>query len=166
MEATTTYTDTELVALLKKRDIRACDFLVGKYAGALHNLISEVVTEEEEATETLKETFQKITSTIHSYDPSRSRLFTWMLQLARETALTKLRNKNSRISFVVSTLPTRNGIISNALEKMDKDQQVLVSLAYYNGFSAEDAASQLNIPAEQAQKKLRTALFNLNNLLS
>lgn len=146
--------------------MQACDFLVGKYAGALHNLISQVLTDEKDVTEALKESFKKIIDTIHSYDPSRSRLFTWMLQLARATALTKLNNKELRISYVPATAPTRNGIISNALEKMEQEEQALIALAYYKGYSAEDAASQLNISAEQAQRRLRTALFNLNSLLS
>ncbi|WP_457819724.1 RNA polymerase sigma factor, partial [Staphylococcus aureus] len=68
-------------------------------AGALYSTIVGIVSDTELANDVLQEVFIKIWRQIDSYDAGRGRLFTWMLNIARNASIDTIRSKgfqNSR----------------------------------------------------------------------
>ncbi len=88
------YTETELVALLKERQQNAFSYLYDHYSGALYNIILAIVTEKEQASDVLQEVFIKIWRMSESYDASKGRLFTWMMNIARNASIDVVRSKS------------------------------------------------------------------------
>ncbi len=159
------YSDLELIALLKQKDQPACDYLFEKYAGALQALIAQIMPDNEYTNELLEKTFATICQDIHEYDPTKTRLFTWMLQTARQIAIAKLKAAYPR--RYPDSLDTVKGNVGfgKLIKKLNTEDQALIGLAYLKGLSTEDVARQLNLPTETVRTKIRLALSQLNSLL-
>ncbi|HEX7845033.1 MAG TPA: sigma-70 family RNA polymerase sigma factor [Chitinophagaceae bacterium] len=158
MKINPSYSSAELTTLLKQKNSEAYEYIFDKYAGALLELIANIVPEEEVLT-TLEESFLTISQSIGDYDPNKCRLFTWLLQITREVALQKRKYLKTKLSS------TNNGAIAGLIGKLNNEQQEIVQLHYLNGYSNEDIAKQLNISPATASEKIKTALSNLNSLL-
>src|SRR5579863_9437012 len=106
MGMSTTYTEQELVAALKARDNQAFAFLYDNYAGALYSIIKQIITDNHElASDVLQEVFINIWRKIETYDPTKGRLFTWMLNIARNASIDTLRSKSYQNSQKNQELP-------------------------------------------------------------
>lgn len=85
--------DSELsfVIKLKAKDLKALSALYDQYHKALFGVMLKIVRSTELAEDLLQEVFMKIWFSIDTYDPDRGRLFTWMLNLARNLAIDTIR---------------------------------------------------------------------------
>lgn len=81
------YSEEELVVALKSNERAAFEFLYDHYSGALFNIICKTLRDEERAADVLQESFLKIWKNIASYNPEKGRLFTWILNIARNCAI-------------------------------------------------------------------------------
>src|SRR5215217_5978773 len=91
-----TYGEAELVALLQSHNNQAFTYLYDHYSNALYGIINQIVPDPEFANDVLQEVFVNIWRKIDSYDDSKGRLFTWMLNIARNASIDKLRSKSYR----------------------------------------------------------------------
>jgi RNA polymerase sigma factor (sigma-70 family) len=181
MGMSTTYTEQELVAALKARDNKAFAFLYDNYAGALYSIIRQIITDNSElAGDVLQEVFINIWRKIESYDQSKGRLFTWMLNIARNAAIDTLRSKSYQNSQKNQELPdnvykgasnqtTQQNIdnigLKKVLEKLKPEHRVLVELAYFKGFTHEEIAEMMTIPLGTVKTRIRNALLQLREYL-
>jgi RNA polymerase sigma factor (sigma-70 family) len=104
----TTYEEQELVALLKAKDNQAFSYLYDNYAGALCGVVKQIVGDMELANDVLQEVFVSIWRKIDTYDASKGRLFTWMLNIARNAAIDKTRSKNYQVGLKHNHLMAMN----------------------------------------------------------
>ena len=176
-----TYTEQELVLALKERNSQAFAFLYDHYAGALYSIIRQIVTDNGElASDVLQEVFVNIWRKIGSYDQSKGRLFTWMLNIARNAAIDLLRSKGYHNSQKNQELPDNvykgasgqavqpnidNIGLKKLLEKLKPEHRVLVDLAYFKGFTHEEIAAMLSIPLGTVKTRIRNALLQLREYL-
>ena len=86
------YTEEELLNLLKNKDGNAFSYLYDNYSAALYGVILRILKQDEGAAEDiLQDAFMKIWSKMAMYDASKGTLFTWMLNIARNSAIDALR---------------------------------------------------------------------------
>ena len=156
MNRTVSYEDPDLIPLLLKKDPAACHWLYEKYAGALYTFISQVIAEPSERNEMLREVFVTICNTIVAYDPSRNRFFTWMLGIARQVVL--------RESKLQLKKPKQNGEtgLGKWISRLNPEEKNLLELSWFQGYTHEEMARQLNISTEMARSRLRNTLSRLN----
>src|SRR5215210_7356677 len=88
------YNEQELVVALRHKDDQAFGYLYDHYAGALYSIIKQIVVDAEVSNDVLQEAFVNIWRRIELYDESKGRLFTWMLNIARNAAIDKTRSKS------------------------------------------------------------------------
>jgi RNA polymerase sigma factor (sigma-70 family) len=178
---TTTYTELELVLALKERDNQAFSFLYDNYSGALYSIIKQIITDNSElASDVLQEVFINIWRKIESYDQSKGRLFTWMLNIARNASIDTLRSKSYQNSQKNQELPDNvyKGVanqtiqmnvdnigLKKVLEKLKPEHRVLVELAYFKGFTHEEIAEMMTIPLGTVKTRIRNALIQLREYL-
>ena len=86
-------TQEELLPLVLRKDDRAFTLLYDMYSKSLFSVISNLISDREEAEDVLQESFVKIWKNIETYNDSKGRLYTWMLNITRNTAIDKLRSK-------------------------------------------------------------------------
>ena len=88
-----TYHETELVTRLKNGDQQAMSELYDRFSSALLGIIMKVIPDQATAEDVLQETMIKIWNNIGSFDSAKGRLFTWMINIARNQSIDKTRSK-------------------------------------------------------------------------
>lgn len=177
MSAKVTYEEYELVASLRQKDNQAFSYLYEHYSGALYGIIKQIVADVELSNDVVQETFVNIWKRIDSYDESKGRLFTWMLNIARNAAIDKTRSKGFQQSQRQIPLdgeiiqPTvKPGIDDYGLKKLilklKDEQRLLIDLSYFQGYTHEQIATALHIPLGTVKTRIRSALTQLRGLLS
>jgi RNA polymerase sigma-70 factor (ECF subfamily) len=173
-----TYSEEELVSQLKQKDEQAFSHLYDSYAGALYGLVRQIVPDKELSNDVLQEVFVNIWRKIDSYDSSKGRLFTWMLNIARNASIDKIRSRNYQENLLKAPIDendiahpvVRQGIDDYGLKKLifklKDEQRMLIDLSYYQGFTHDQIARALNIPLGTVKTRLRTALMQLRTMLS
>ncbi len=170
------YTEPRLVKALKEKDNAAYHHLYKHYKGSLFSIISNIIPETEVAEDVLQETFITIWKNIDKYDAGKGRLFTWLLNLARNTAINKLRSKNYKNSLknddiinlvnndetVTAKEMNINHIgLRNEVRKLKEELKNVLDLFYFEGFTQEEISKALNIPLGTVKTRLRMAIIEL-----
>lgn len=180
MGTTATYSESELVSLLKSRDDKAFGYLYDNYSGSLYTVICQVVQDVDSANDVLQEVFVNIWRRIETYDPMKGRLFTWMLNIARNASIDMVRSKSYQNSLknlniegngeldarsAVSSLNVDNIGFRKVLENLKAEQRRLIDLAYFKGYTHEEIAAIENIPLGTVKTRIRNALIQLREYL-
>ena len=162
--------------MLKGRDNGAFGYLYGHYSGALYSIILQIVNDQSLANDVLQEAFVNIWRRIDSYDSSKGRLFTWMLNVTRNLAIDMTRSRNYRNSRKTEELKmdasegsiggeTEQQIDSIGLkkltEKLKEEYRTLINLSYFKGYTHEEIAEIEGIPLGTVKTRIRTALIQL-----
>ena len=177
MSAKDTYEEYELVAALRQKDNQAFSYLYDHYAGALYGVIRQIVEDTELSNDVLQETFVNIWRRIDTYDVSKGRLFTWILNIARNAAIDKTRSKGFQqsqrqlpLDGEVIQASIRPGIDDYGLKKLilklKDEQRLLIDLSYFQGYTHEQIAKSLHIPLGTVKTRIRSALTQLRTLLT
>ena len=162
---------------LRQKDNDAFTYLYDHYAGALFGVIKQIVADTELSNDVLQETFVNVWRRMDSYDESKGRLFTWMLNIARNAAIDKTRSKGFQQSQRQVPLDgeliqagVRPGIDDYGLKKiilkLKEEHRQLIDLSYFQGYTHEQIAQALDMPLGTVKTRIRTALSQLRALLS
>lgn len=180
MNSKIAYDEKELIALLQQRNEKAFGHLYDNYSSALLGIIYSIIKESETANDVLQEVFVNIWKKIDSYDASKGRLFTWMLNIARNAAIDKIRSKEYRNSLQNQPISANvdistgnavaNPVVSDTglkkiLMKLKDEQRELIDLSYFQGYTHEEISKALNIPLGTVKTRIRSALIQLRNMI-
>jgi RNA polymerase sigma factor (sigma-70 family) len=169
------YTESELIAQLKNNNRDAFEYLYERYSPALYGIVLKVVKDEEKAADAMQDTFLKIWKNISSYNAEKGTLFTWILNVARNTAIDKLRldsktekvvslsvTSESDISPDVSFNPVVNVIDLRAIvSALLPERRVLIEMVYFEGYTHEEVAESLKVPLGTVKSRIRKSLQEL-----
>ncbi|SIS69116.1 RNA polymerase sigma-70 factor, ECF subfamily [Chryseobacterium ureilyticum] len=176
----TTYSEEELIVLLKEKNENGFHYLYDHYSGALYGIVLRIVQSKEYTEEVIQDVFVKIWNSIHQYDATKGRFYTWIINIARNTAIDYLKSKGFQNElknqplpdFVYNTaeLSTDNNSadyigFNNVLESLEVDKQELINLSYYQGYTQHEISEKLKIPLGTVKTKMRNALMKLKDLL-
>ena len=179
MEEIKKYNESELVALLQNGDQKAFNYLYDNYSAALYGVIIRILDREDWAADVLQEVFLKIWRNMAQYDHAKGRLYTWMLNVARNTAIDALRSKNFQqdrktmdidqtVSYNEDRLSTNNNTdhvgVKKILMGLRKDFRVIIDLAYFQGYTQEEISKTLEIPLGTVKTRMRNALIELKTI--
>jgi RNA polymerase sigma-70 factor, ECF subfamily len=166
------------VALLQQHDEKAFGYLYDNYAGSLYGIVNSIIADKEIANDVLQQVFLNIWRKISYYDSMKGRLFTWMLNIARNAAIDEVRSKGYRDSQknqslsgdmdlpgAVSSPVVEDVGLKKILSKLKDDFRVLVDLSYFQGFTHEEIAKMLNIPLGTVKTRIRSALIQLRTMI-
>jgi RNA polymerase sigma factor (sigma-70 family) len=168
----------ELISLLRRREQAGFNHLYEAYSGALFGIILRIIDHHETAEEVLSETFVKLWRNIDSYDPDKGSLFTWMLNIARNTAIDTVRSKtysnqlkNQELHEIVTgnepaeyDSPTGQLSMKDLLSKLDQEKKELICKAYFEGYTQAEIAESLGMPLGTVKTRMRAALKQLRDL--
>jgi len=166
------------VALLQQRNEKAFGYLYDNYSGALYGIVNSIVTDKEIANDVLQNVFINIWRKIESYDAMKGRLFTWMLNIARNASIDEIRSKGFRDSQKNQSLTENVDIpgavtgpaiddvgLKKVLTKLKGELRVLVDMSYFQGFTHEEISRALNIPLGTVKTRIRSALIQLRTMI-
>ena len=181
MKTTSPYKDeSTLLAALKARDRNAFSYLYDNYSDALFGVINRVVQSEEIAGDVLQEAFVKIWKNIDSYTREKGALFTWMLNICRNSAIDETRSKsykketqNQTLEDYVNAIDSQEQVQSRVdhiglrqvLEKLKPEHRLLIDKVYFEGYTHEEASKELNIPLGTVKTRIRAAILQLRMVI-
>jgi len=180
MVLTTSYTtEDQLIEGLLRKERKAFEHLYDNYKAALFGVISRMVTPEEAAEDLLQELFVKIFHNVHTYDASRGRLYTWMLNITRNLCIDRLRSadqknqaKNRSIDDLVPVInnhlqsgtPVDHIGLRRLVNELVPEQREIIERMYFDGYTQTEVAEVLNIPLGTVKTRARAAIVKLRSL--
>jgi RNA polymerase sigma factor (sigma-70 family) len=174
------YSEDELILLLQSNDQAAFVYLYDNYSGALNGVILKLISDRQLAEDILQEAFVKIWNNFSSYDSSKGRLFTWMLNITRNLTIDTIRSKGYKKQEKIQKTENAVSYTSNNIDENDKfdalgirnqtmllkeDQKRVIHLAYFEGFTQYEISKKLGIPIGTVKTRMRTAISVLKKLL-
>ena len=170
-----------LIEGLKSREPGAFDVIYDRYTPALYGVIKRIVVDDEIAEEVAHDALLKIWEKASTYDPEKGRLFTWMLNIARNLAIDKTRSR--RFKEAQKTEPQSDNVyiideknqteqhpedigVRELLEYLKEDQKLVIELLYFKGYTQSEIAGQFDIPLGTVKTRTRSALQKLRKFLN
>lgn len=175
------YTEEELISRLRAKDAAAFSYLYDNYSGAIYGVIFRHFEDQEQSEDILQETFVKIWKNIASYDESKGRLYTWMLNIARNLAIDHKRSrsfksseKNQSLDVSVNAVNSSGSAAFNTdkiglketVAKLKPESQTIIELLYFKGYTQDEVSKELNMPLGTVKTRTRSALIELRKLMA
>ena len=169
-----------MVDALRKKDRAAFEYLYDNYGGALLGVVSRIIKKEDMAEEVLQDVFLKIWDRMESYDASKGKLFTWMLNIARNQAIDKTRSKEfskdkktGDIDNFVNRIDSEEFIeqqveaigMKEILKSLPEDQRFIIDQHYLKGYTQAEISEEFNLPLGTVKTRMRLAMKVLRKLL-
>ena len=176
MSALERYTiEEDFIEQLQQGENESYKKLYDNYAPMLFGIISHIVGESEDAENLLQDSFVKIWKNIQQYDATKGRFATWLINIARNTAIDFTRSrmymqrlKNQNVDKIVSfdahltTKPSIDTIglrqIVNTLTPQCKE---IIEWMYFDGYTQQEIADIFNIPLGTVKTRARMGLVAL-----
>jgi RNA polymerase sigma factor (sigma-70 family) len=164
------------VSALKHREKIAIEALYDMYSASLFGVISRIVLDTATAEDVLQETFVKIWHSFSGYNTEKGRLFTWMVNIARNLAIDKIRskdfknqNKNQELENNVTFIDEQKNTVykpellgvKDLVQTLKPEQRSILELVYFKGYTHVEAADELGIPLGTIKTRLRMAIQEL-----
>jgi RNA polymerase sigma-70 factor, ECF subfamily len=169
--------EEELVSLLKENSENAFSYLYDNYSAALFGIINRIVNDSDRSKDVLQDTFVKIWKNKDSYDSIKGSFFTWMLNIARNSAIDSNRSKHIKykIQLEERIVDNENKVdgnlkidsigLSETILKLRPEHQKILQYIYLQGFTQQDYSDTFQIPLGTVKTRTRAALSELRNLL-
>lgn len=169
-----------MVQRFQKKDVIAFETLYSMYSENIRGVINTIVRNTDLAQELTQDVFVKVWNNAESYNPSKGRFFTWILNIARNAAIDELRSKsykenkkNLSADYFVGILDVADSreseIDTAALKKVlhtlkEKCIQI-IELLYFQGYMQKEAAEKLKIPLGTVKTRIRSCISQLRDNL-
>lgn len=169
-------TEEELILALRNHEKIAIEALYDMYSSSLYGVISRIIIDTPTSEDVLQETFVKIWHSFSSYSSDKGRLFTWMVNIARNLSIDKIRskdfknqNKNHELENNVTFIDEqRNTVykpellgVKELVTTLKPEQKSILDLVYFKGYTHVEAADELGIPLGTIKTRLRMAIQQL-----
>ncbi|WP_337942000.1 RNA polymerase sigma factor [Mucilaginibacter jinjuensis] len=154
----------------------AAEALYDMYSASLYGVIVRIVIDTAVAEDVLQESFVKIWQSFSSYSAEKGRLFTWMVNIARNLSIDKIRSKdfknqtkNQELENNVTFIDEQKNTvykpellgIRDLVQKLKPEQKSILDLVYFKGYTHVEAADELGVPLGTIKTRLRMAIQQL-----
>ncbi|MHA6278659.1 RNA polymerase sigma factor [Salinimicrobium sp. CAU 1759] len=168
-----------LIVNFKKKDGKAFESLYAMYSESMHGVIYNIVRDNDIAQEVMQDVFLKAWNNSASYSSKKGRFFTWLLNIARNAAIDKIRSKDFKNSkknldsqyFVdiienEDSYSSTDGIgVRSYVKKLAKKCTEIMDLLYFKGFTQKEASETLKMPIGTIKTRNRNCINELRQML-
>jgi RNA polymerase sigma-70 factor (ECF subfamily) len=178
-----------LVAAAKAGDIPAFETLVGRYERKIFRLTQNITQNREDAEDAMQEAFLKAFQHLGEFQ-GNSRFYTWLVRIAVNQALMKLRKRRPNVVSLDVELDTGedmmprevedwgpspeqryeqtelSGILSNVIGELDPQFRVVFQLRDIEELSTEETAEALGLSVPAVKSRLLRARLKLRQKLN
>ena len=174
--------EARLMARIAAGEAQALEELYRRYATPLYSFICRMLSDRDEAADVLQECFCRIWKRAATYEPVRSRPFSWVVLLTRGLCLDRQRRHGARerchqrlLAESAAEPPTatvdnlffaeRSARIRRALETLSETERRSLELSFFSGVPHHEIAALLALPLGTVKSRLRRALLRLRLVL-
>lgn len=188
VEYPTSEVDFSLLQRIALRDEGALAEFYDRHSRLAYTVIVRIVGRSSEAEELLQETFVRVWSRAETYDAVLGSPLTWLMRIARNRAIDRLR-AGRRASVVVDLAVdaddtpsvaepishdtpetmlqgrTTAGAVRTALATLAPVQRALIEAAFFEGYTHSELATRFGIPLGTVKTRIRAGLTALRGRL-
>ncbi|MBC7410740.1 MAG: sigma-70 family RNA polymerase sigma factor [Arcicella sp.] len=165
-----------LVSLLQSKDERGFSILYDNYSSALYGVVLKIVRSEEIAADVMQDAFVKIWKNIEAYNRTKGTLFTWILNVARNTAIDRIRSqefqnsqRNQDLDTSINFIDSQGGSqfdvdaigIKKVVENLRPEYQQMIELLYFQGYTQAEVSEEFGIPLGTVKTRVKAAIIQL-----
>lgn len=175
-------TDNTLLHRIANGEAGALALLYDRYSKLAYSLAYHMLGNGTDAEEVAQESFIKVWRMARTFDATKGGARTWLLAIVRHRAIDLLRQRRGQTSL--SLLPefdlplaatgdlrleldhylTRDAVLQ-ALNQIPREQQQVLELAYFHGYTHAEIAQRLALPLGTVKARIRLGIEKLRALL-
>lgn len=173
--------DAGLMERIARQDQESLLVLYERYGGQVYGLVLKILRDPGLAEEATQDTFLKVWHRGSTWDPGRGRLASWLLAVARHTAIDRLRREQRQAAVVAAVLEQAEGLqpdnpimgdtswhdaqlLRSLLRQLPREQAQVIELAFFHGFTHSELAELLDWPLGTVKTRIRLGLQRLRHL--
>jgi len=181
--------ESALVAAAKAGDISAFETLVGRYERKIFRLAQNITQNREDAEDAMQESFLKAYEHLAEFQ-GNSRFYTWLVRIAVNQALMKLRRRRPNVVSLDQELDTGedmmprevedwgpspeerygqtelSGILGKVIGELDPPFRIVFQLRDIEELSTEETAEALGLSVPAVKSRLLRARLKLREKLN
>jgi len=179
--------DLYYIEAVRKGNIQAFSYLVEKYQKLVYTLALKLLKRPEDAEELAQDTFIKAYQKLNTYE-GKSKFSTWLYSITYNAGISELRKRRIEFKsleeqkfsdqdemkmhdyYSETKKEDQEKYLNLALGKLPEDDQVLVTLYYYENQSMDDISeitgltvSNIKVKIHRARKKMYSLLHEMLN---
>jgi RNA polymerase sigma-70 factor (ECF subfamily) len=171
--------DEDLVELVHSGDARAFDVIFERHSGPAFSLAFRICGSRARAEDIVQDAFLSVWRSGARYDRARGSVRSWLLGVVHHRAIDVLRHEAARGGgrtveesfadavpsdrFTDVEVEQRDDAerVRRALGQLPAEQQRVIELAYFGGFTHQEIAEMLSLPAGTVKGRMRLGLGKL-----
>jgi RNA polymerase sigma-70 factor (ECF subfamily) len=164
-----------LMLRIQQRDPTALSDLYDLFSGKVYSLTVMILGEDMAAQEVTQDVFMKVWERPESYRDEQGKFGSWLLTVARRSAIDRLRRENRQFLIAASLdddeFPelrdfaeddeTRWRELRLLMDELPPDQRETLVLSFYRGLSQSDISAYLNVPLGTIKTRMKLAMDKL-----
>jgi RNA polymerase sigma-70 factor, ECF subfamily len=181
-------TDLSVLQRIAARDTAALAQLYDRHSRLLFGLILRIVGDRGEAEDLLQEAFVRVWTRAGTYDAQMGGPLPWIVRVARNCAIDRLRARRVRAAVEVSaldfatveaTMPApgiqspeaavlvdeRRRTLTGALADLPAEQRELIEAAFFEGYTHSELAQRLELPLGTVKTRIRAGMSAMRKRL-
>ena len=176
--------DHTLIQQIGAGDQKAFGILYERYTTLVFSLAVKIADSHETAEDITLDVFTQIWKNAKKYHPEKGSVNGWIASLARYRSIDTLRRRKVRSDInrpqwsdvQLEKLPSNDNTgeelelaetrkkVSNAIAKLPEDQQEVLEMAYFKGYTHRQIAEALNEPLGTIKTRIRLGLQKLREI--
>lgn len=176
--------DSEIIEQLRRRDPDGLAAAYDRYGRSVYALFVRITHDQAGAEDLVQELFLRLWNRSREFDSTRGALGVWLLSIARNMAIDYVRSAQARFSSRLRSMDQVDArcfshnpaahqsriqdvrTIREAFAALSADEQRLMELAYFEGFSQSEIAENIHQPLGTVKSRMRSALARLRTALT
>lgn len=166
----------KLIEELQSGNEKAFERIYELYSQSTYGIIYSIIKDTSISEEVLQDVFIKIWNNASSYNSKKGRFFTWILNIARNASIDKIRSKdfkNKKLNLKSDNFVDILESKSNNIGKMDAiglqkyidilgpTCRKLIDLLFFKGFTQKETSEELEMPLGTVKTKNRVCIDKL-----
>lgn len=169
----TSMSDDALLSAIRSNSQEAMTALFDRYSKLVYSVALRVLSDSSEAEDVMQETFIQVWKNPGAFVPGRGSLGGWLVVVARNRAIDKLRRRRPTEPVELFTLPSSTNLeresehgvllekIQTAMAELPDEQRSVVDLAFFEGLSHSEIAEKTGTPLGTVKTRIRLALIGI-----
>ncbi|MEL6310156.1 MAG: sigma-70 family RNA polymerase sigma factor [Chloroflexota bacterium] len=171
---------TTLLERVQAGDEHALLTLYDQYANAVYSVAYRVLNNQLDAEEVAQDVFMKLWEKAQSFDPERGSFVSWLLTIARRSAIDRLRKRTRREPDEAVSMDAKPYLwetklgqedmsdlqrsLLSVLDELSQGQREAIYLAYFHDMSHSDIAAHLDRPLGTVKSHIRLGMQKLRTI--
>ena len=166
-----------IVEQFQKRDAVAFQKLYNMYSENICGVINTIVKDTNVSEEICQDVFMKAWNNAESYNASKGRFFTWILNIARNAAIDEIRSKSYKNSKKNLSADYFVGILESMTDSEEGKEDIIglkkllvnlkdkcieiIELLYFKGLTQKEVSKELDIPLGTVKTRNRSCISQI-----